>query len=229
MIAKIKTADGTVYDTVVFAVIGKGTECSIIGFDEQMETLKVIPCYRLIAPHRSHLQLAFIEASKDNWIKDGDVEGYDWIVSDQKRFEHIRLGRLLPPDFVARCKAMQDALNLPEWQEVTDEKSVKDMMSAACGFHDGCILAIESEGTFTTISIEVWGRSVAHVKLENAELTDHCVVGLGNNWEITDPSVFFENGRVYWANARNIRCTDDFFDELCHFSGTRMFWKIELE
>ena len=229
MIAKIKTLNGFVYDTVVFAIMGKGTKCSIIGFDEHMETLTVIPCYRPSAPHRSLLQLAFIEASHDGWIKDGDVEGYDWIVGDKKRFEHIRLGRLLHPDFIARCKSMQDALNLPEWAEVVDDKTMKDMICATSGFHDSLIRKIESEGDFTTISIEVWGGSIAHIKLENAELSTDCVVGLGDNWEIADTSVFTQNGRIYWANARDIHNTDQFWEELCYFSGTRMLWKIELD
>ncbi len=228
MIARIKTANGVVYDTVVFAVINDRHNSQFLCFDETLKALRWISYYRKISLMKSKLQLIVIEATQDGWITEGKTKGYDWILSDKRYLKMIQNHGPLPDQIMARCKALQDAVSLPEWREITDEKSVNDFLSATGLCHDGCILAIESEGDFTTVSMEIWGGTV-HVRLENAKLSPNCIVGYGNIGEILDSSVFFENGRVYWTNEYCINSTDQFLEELCHFSGTRMFWKIELE
>lgn len=225
MIARVKTTNGTVYDTVVFAVIGKGSSCTIIGFDEALETLKYIPFYEQTG--RSRLQIAIVESTKDNWIQDGDAEGYDWILSNPKRLEHIRLGRLLHPDFVAQCKALQDAVNLPAWQEVTDSKTVTDLMWAATGFHDAVILSVEKDGTDAAILLEIWGGTV-ELRLNNAEFHRMCTIGQIKGDMIYHSHIDFENGRINWHGYKFGK-EEESEPMICHFSGTRMFWRIELE
>lgn len=228
MIAKVKTENGTVYDTVVFADIADSWNSRIIGFDETLETIREIPYYHL-SPERHITQLLIIiDSDQEGWITDDSTDGYDWLISDKRYLQMIQDHAPLPEEIFARCKALQDALNLPEWREVTDEKSVENLMRAAGGFHDGMISAIQTEDDFTTVSMEIWG-GIVHIRLENAELSENCIVNYGNMGEILDSSLFFENGRIFWTDEWDVRSTDEFFEELGYFSGTRMFWKIELD
>lgn len=227
MIAKVKPESGNAYVTAVFAVINDRHNSRFLCFDETLKALRWIPYYRMVSLTKSKLQLIIIEATQDGWITEGKTSGYDWIVSDKRYLIMVQNHGPLPDEIMERCRSLQDAVHFPEWREITDEKSAKEMLSATAGCHDGYILAIESEGDFTTISMEVWG-GIVHIRLENAELSENCIVGYGNLGEILDCSVFFENGRVYWVNKYGFESTARFTSELCYFSGTRMFWKIEL-
>lgn len=227
MIAQVKTKSGVVYHTAVFAIFGRGGDCTVIGFDEHFETLKCIPFYD-DSTHHYRQQVAIVETTRDNWVQDGDIEGYDWIVNDKKRLEHIRLGRLLHPDFVARCKALQDEVNLPEWLEVTDLKTVNDINWATAGFHDGVILSMEQTETEARVQFEIWGGT-AEIRLENAEFHKLGEIGRFGD-EFYTSHITFEDGKVHW---RGYGFEEDEEDGsrpmICHFSGTRLYWKIELE
>ena len=225
MIAQVKTQAGTVYYTAVFAIFGKGSSCTVIGFDENFETLKCIPFYDR-ANRRQ--QVMIVETTRDNWVQDGYLEGYDWIVYDKKRLEHIRLGRLLHPDFVARGKALQDEVNIPEWLEVTDLKTARDIYWAATSFHDAIIHSMEREGADTILQFEIW-NGTAKLRLENAEFHKLCAIGPHGD-EFDCAHITFEDGKVHFRGyGMKVDEEDGSRPMICHFSCARLYWKIELD
>ena len=229
MIAQVKTQAGTVYYTAVFAIFGKGGSCTVIGFDENFETLQCIPFYA--SPNHYRQQVMIVETTRDNWVQDGDLEGYDWIVNDQKRLEHIRLGRLLHPDFVARGKALQDEVNVPEWWEVTDQKTANDIRWATADFHDAVILSMEQTETDAILQFEIWGGT-ALLRLENAEFHKLCEIG-AHGEEFYSAHITFEGGKVHFRGYGSEVDEDDAEEGLrpmiFHFSCARLYWKVELE
>lgn len=228
MIAKIKTDHGTVYDTVVFAILLDGWDSKIIGFDEKLETLQELPYYYLSPErHFEHL-LVFVDSDEEGWFADETISGLKWLVGDPDLLKMILEGEPLPEEILARCKALQNEVNPPEWREVTEGKALDDLLLASGGFHDGSIAAVETDGDSACISITVCG-GVIHLRVENAILSPLCKVDYGNMGEILDCSLFFENGRIYWADEYGLEKADELTDEFCYFSGTKMLWKIEVE
>lgn len=227
MIAKVKSESGKVYDTVVFALLLDGWDSKMIGFDEELRTLRELPYYYLSPERHIHQLFAFIDSDETGWAEKESVSGVEWLVSRPELLEQIHKGEPLPEEILTRCKALQNEMDLPEWREVVPGKAREDLLLASGNFHDGVIAAVEWMGDSACISIEVWG-AVIHLRLEHAELSENCVVDYGNMGEILDSSVFFENGRVYWADDCDFEHFDELTDEFCYFSGTRMFWKIEL-
>ncbi|MBQ7325707.1 MAG: hypothetical protein IJW98_08180 [Clostridia bacterium] len=225
MIARIKTERGTVYDTVVFALIVVHRNNGIIGFDEDLTHLQFIPIFRQAVPFHRQKQVAVIDLADDGWVAGDHIEGYRWIVDNKPSVTKILQGQPLPDDLYERCKALQEAVPHREWLEITDKKTAWDMQFAFAGIPSSFICAIDAKDGYTTIAFRVVTDTV-YLRLENAQLSESCKVGYGKDGEIFTTSVEFENGRIIWQSQNQSTEPEK---KLCQCSGTRMEWKIEMD
>ncbi len=227
MIVRVKKWD-IVYDTIVFAILENDWKTKIIVFDEAFELLEYARFYDTGRLPCLHKQIVIIDSSDEEWVQNGKLTGYDWIVNDPQLLALIDRGGDTPPEILARCLELQKKVCIPEWFEVTDEKSAENLLVAAGYFHDGYITSIGFENNETHITINVWGGKV-HLRLFDACLSNKCKEGYGEIGEILDSNVFFENNRIFWVDAEHITRSNDMNDEYCYFSASKMLWNISLE
>ncbi len=225
MIARVKTADGTAYDTVVFAVIRDSFSSRIIGFDEEYTTLEYINIYH---SSPSIVQnVIFMDSSKDGWIDNGLMSGYDFIIGNDTLLRLIKQDRYIPESILQRCIDMQSEVCIPEWIEVCDSESAENLLSAAGGFHDGVITGVEWHNGRCDVTFKVWGGSVT-LRCTSCETSQNCQVGFGEWGEIFDAGIFFEGGRTIWVDECSVTSTADVTEDCCYVSADKIFWKIQL-
>lgn len=218
MIAKIKLSEGQSYDSIVFLAEFSGANSKVIIFDESYSKLIVKNVYD-IGKDRSISQNLVIT----NWDTDGmksteNKYWFDFIEGFENKLSE------LPEVVLSRCKQMQSSLFIKEWNEITDEKSIMNLMSTAGGFHDGGISGVERNERYTILSIFVWGGQI-HMKLENPEFSEKFIDEL----YIYDSNIFFENGRIYFVDCYNVKCCADISKEHLWFSCDKIEWKMTLD
>ncbi|MBE6645207.1 MAG: hypothetical protein E7612_07515 [Ruminococcaceae bacterium] len=224
MIARIKK-DETTYDTVVFAVLSDGWYSKIIGFDETFETLEYINIYGSVTPYIKQ-QIFFIDSSDDEWSTKGKISGFSWIINNTLLLKLLEQDRYIPDEILSRCIEIQKNTIIPEWFEVLDEKSAKNLLVASECFHDAIIETVKTENSETFITIKIWEAKI-HLKLKDANLSSNCKVGYGNLGEIYDSSIFFEDGRIFWTDCDGANSKNSLRNASCFFSATKMLWKLD--
>ena len=226
MIARIKTAGGTVYDSVVFAIIMDSFSSKIIGFDEEYTTLEYINIYASSTSVEQNI--IFMDSSHDGWVVNGNMSGYDFILGNESLLHLIKQDRYIPESILQRCRHMQSAVCIPEWIEVCDSKSAENLLSAAGGFHDGVITDVKHHGDVCDVTFKVWGGSVT-LRCTSCETSHSCRVGFGESGEIFDAGILFENGRIIWVSERDVKSASDIAEDECFVSADKIFWKIDLD
>ncbi|MBO5778810.1 MAG: hypothetical protein J6R82_04495 [Clostridia bacterium] len=232
MIAKVKTNGLTVYDSVIFAYTEAGFQSQIVVWNSLSTTLKVIPLFDGEASYvMGEQNYLILDAAIDGFIQRGNTVGYPWLLEDEALLKKIRAGEALPEEILARCNALQDAISLPQWFEVTDEASAANLLWAGSNFHDSSICAIEQEDGFATITLSTWAGDIL-VRVKDPVLSpqlEACNGAVSSFGQIWRAHICFWGDRIYFVDAMGDVTLDDLSDDWLYFSGTRMFWKIELE
>lgn len=232
MIAKIKTNGLSVYDSVVLAHVDAGAESQIVAWNSQCTALKVIPLFSvragepLVMGSQNYL---ILDASIDGFTQKGNTVGYPQLLEDETLLDKIRAGEALPRDILETCLALQDALSLPEWFEVTSEASAANLLWAGSNFHDGSVRKILREGDTATITLSTWAGDIL-IRVENPLLSPAltaCEGAISSFGQIWRAHICFWNDRIYFVDAMGEVTLEDLADDWLYFSGTRMQWKID--
>lgn len=217
MIARIKLSDGSSYDRVVFYAEFDREKSKVLVFDEKTEKLEYVYLYTIGSDLRISQNLIIINWDTDGMKVTDERYWFDFIEGFEETIEK------LPIETYNKCKELQTGLFVKEWNEITDESSVRDLIFTAGGFHDGRIDEIQTGERYTFIKIPIWGGQV-HLRVKNPEFSPRFMDDY-----MYDANIFFENGRIYFVDKYSVKCCGD-MDDFCNWmSCDKMEWKITLD
>ena len=220
MIARIRTENGF-YDSAVFAIFYQTNYSEALVFDNEYKRLKL---QRFEDSSSGHILICvFIyDVRTEDWIQNEQAEGYSWI-----------LGQEITDKILTHCKDIQSQIQFREWFEIKDKTDADGLLNAATYFHDAYVKDIYRNGETLCILFGAWSCEVLIVLEGN--IATNLVKGYGGTEIdggyplIYESSVFFENGKIFWADYDEIKS----FEQLeqygcCYFSAEKVKWKFTL-
>ena len=220
MLARIRTKNGF-YDSAVFAIYDHKTYTEALVFDREENYLK----RERFTSHISHgirINIFIFDTKKEHWIKKGKNEGYDWL-----------LGHEADEGILERCKEIQAHICVPEWFEIKNADDVEGLISATTGLHDAYVKKIYKRGEKLYLRFAAWSCEVLF-ELTGEPETNLCEgyghMSIGNEYPLIDEtSVFFEDGKVCWADFEGAHSFADLDKYECaYFLAEKIRWKFTL-
>lgn len=220
MIARIRTENGF-YDSAVFAIYHHKNYSEALIFNNEGSGLKL---QRFDDSSSGHILICvFIyDIRTENWIQNEQAEGYSWI-----------LGQQITDKILMRCKNIQSRIHAREWFEIEDKADADGLLNAATFFHDAYVKDIYRNGETLCILFGAWSCEVLFVLEGN--VATNLVKGYGGTTIgdefplIYEASVFFENGKIFWADYDEIKSFEQLEQYNCrYFSAEKVKWKFTL-
>ncbi len=220
MIARIRAKDGA-YDSAVFAVYNDKDDAGVLVLDREGLALQRVH-WTSIIDHYIRIDVFPFDVRSENWVKQGQNEGYAWVLGHENEEETLR-----------RCKKIQENIRAPEWFELKDQDDVEGLISATTGLHDAYVKKIYRRGKKLYLRFSAWSCEVLFELTGNPE-TNLCEgygnMEIGDEYPLIDEaSVFFEDGKVCWTdyeNAKSFADRDKY--ECAYFLAERIRWKFTL-
>lgn len=224
MNAKIEEHNKEFYDAEIFALHNKENQCLV--FDINMQKLSFVKMCDDVDNVNKRKIFIFDSDTNDEWIEDKEIAGYSWILNCG--LENIKNNKI-PEEILEKCRKMQEKVSISQQFEIKNQHDIDILMNVAFVFHDSYIekIDIEKNVAFAIINNSGWGI-IIHLKLTNAKFSPLFKKNYGKMGEIFYASMFFENGKIYWTNDREIKSTKDFYEDLCWFSATKVECYLEL-
>lgn len=220
MIARIRTENGF-YDSAVFAIYYHKNYSEALVFNKEGSGL-ILKQFEDSSSGHILICIFIYDIRTEDWTQNDQAEGYSWI-----------LGREITDEILTRCKNIQSRITAREWFEIKDKADADGLLNAATYFHDAYVKNIYRNGETLCILFEAWSCEVLFVLEGNA--ATNLVEGYGGTMIddeyplIFDSSIFFENGKIFWADCDEIES----FEQLeeygcCYFSAEKVKWKFTL-
>ncbi len=224
MIARIKTKTGF-YDSVVFALAGKGWDLKVLVLNENYNKLEFIKIW-------GSKRNIFIYNSEEcnDWIQKRKISGFDWVLkSISKKFFKF----IINNDILDRCNTLQANIENCEQFEIKNKNDILGLMWCSCDFHDSYVKKMYMESGKQYIQFDTtWGCDIifeldGDVKTNLFENYGRVTNEDGEYLEIFDSSMFFENGLIYWANDESVQSFSDLISSKCYyFSAKNVKWEL---
>lgn len=223
MVALIRKNQTEVYASVVFADFANGKKSKIIAFDPEYKSLIYIDFWKL---GRGNSRNVFIV---DTDTSDWDAkEGYWWILEDET-LNAIKKGKELDYEMLDFCKSLQKAVSIKEWNELTCEKDVENLLSCSLSFHDACVELIEKKNGEIFLDFNTYWGCHIHFRIPEKGSQLHIKEKDGSCGEIFDSNIFFCDGFVWWVNQYQVKSPTEIDDEDIWFKAAKMEWKVAID
>lgn len=226
MIARIKTNDNNYYDTVVFALISDGWKSEIIGFNEELNQLEFIKIWNV---NKSTVRSVFIiDSRKHDWVKNNNIEGYEWIISDKNLLLKIRKNKKIDSSLYNRCKDLLTKVPANEWFPIESYEDIDSILTATIGFHNSVVEKIETKEDYQIVEVTLNTSLGCKIKMKfEGDIEFNYDEDYGRMGEIFTAFIFLEGGFVYWVDSE-IKSSKDIEPENCFFKSRKATWKIEI-
>lgn len=239
MIAKIIDSDKREYYSAVFAVCENGWDTSVIVYDNEKRRFAFIRMYRY-TPNIER-SVFITDCDENDFVKGKSIRigfcrtikhisGYDWLVENSGLFIDILKNKQVAACYKEKAESINKKISIDEWMIVKNDDDVKNLMSAAWGFHDGIIDKITFNNKSDVVEIifsGCWGCKVTLRFQYDVE------IGFSNCYKelIFSSGVFFENGFVYWVDDSEIKNEAKLVDDKNrnYFKARTLSWKQETE
>ena len=196
MIVLIKSSDGGVYPSVVFAYRYDGLNSEIIAFTPYYDALTVIKYWKKSVSYGVARTVFETDKSEVDFVNGGRWRGFDWIVNDSSLIKSIEKGREISDEILQRCKAMQSSVKIPEWNELNSQAEISTLLDVSYGFHDGVVQKITETDNGLRIEVKCLGCIIV---LDFINVTEPRICAI--DWRkkcIIKADVRFEDGEIIW-------------------------------
>lgn len=223
MLARIKTKNGS-YNSIVFVLIKKGWNSSVIVFNEKYNGLEL---FKMWKPKRN----IFIYNTEEDadWVKGEKIEGYSWAIENiSKRCFRTKIN----PAILDKCKELQATVYANEWFEIKNQIDIEGLMECSIGFHDSYVKNIYNEAGKQYILFDTtWDCEILFELEGNFDTNlfkDYGHIAIGNEYPlIMDSAMFFENGFIHWVDDESIKSSVNLDKTESHyFCAKNVKWKL---
>lgn len=240
MIAKIVDENKREYYSAVFAICDNGWNTAVIVFDREKYRFSFVRMYR--HPKNLVRGVFIVDCDEEGFVENRSVKinpfktihhvsGYPWLVDNRELFIKILKNKQVDESYKETADRINQGIVIEEWTLVKNEQDMKNLMSAAWGFHDGVIEKIVENGDSDSLEVVFsgcWGsritllfQSDVHFSSDETESQEFI---FGSN-------VFFENGFVYWVDDFDINSETELIaaKDIRYFKARTLSWKQETE
>ena len=225
MIAVIQNEDSQ-YLSFIVAILNKKSffDEEIIVFDPSFTYLKKIPLYQHIKEKGQKLlirQAIIIDFDDDEFVKiKGQWTGYDFLIHNKETWNRLLKGELVAVNSIDEIEKYKKQPIIPKWFNITDNKSIKNLMYISKGFHDAILEeVIENNGDVLELQFETFDGDL-YIRFENVidnqlegkigELLDTELVKVDDFylWKINDGFGGWDDGIDYDISSKGafIKC-----------------------
>ena len=201
MLVDVKRDDGTVFQTVAFAIVyGKDFLTEFFILNEEDEFERVYEFKRGVSQITEQVFIRDLHRFSNGWLDEKDREGYKEFIHHPKVLDKIRKGEKDIFDFetMALWRSLTGAVGHEVDygpHSVEDEESLANLMAFARDFHDARIDKAEYSEDKKNVTLylrEVWG-----VELLKLHFEDVIEMGLTEEYQwdyFYEASIFFPKG-----------------------------------
>ena len=240
MIAKIVMPQKKEFYSFIFAIYGTTWESKVIVFDTENDCFFCVNFYRQKPAIKR--QVFIIEHDEETYIEKelegiGHVEGVDWLMNNPSALRCICNSEEVKEEILQRareCNKKFQNKDYDGWKYVKDAKDIKDLLTAALGFHDAYIseISYHSGGYTTTSAIKIvfsgcWEAKftlefIGFADMHFARREEEC------GEEIFEANIFMEDGYIIWVDD-NVNAEAGIEEFNNYFKARALKWKMETE
>ena len=144
-----------------------------------------------------------VEGDDSDWIVDEEFHG---CVDFLKEYEQENMEDCIPKEILEKCIQVDSEYHYNEYPEISNQKDIDDLMSAAGGFHDAFIDKLEQkeDGALYVLFDGVWGCTIEMWFSGNVSYSTD-----SRNQEEDDPywfssTMLMEDGYIYFVDQGNM-------------------------
>ncbi len=191
MIARIKLKNTEIYTSAVLAISYRGWSTKAVIFDDKYENILAVDYWL----HGRSIFL--VENGRDNWIKKGKWEGFDWLLNDKKimrRLTGLFSKRKVPITSSEYSKPYAHDFPVPEWITVKNQEDIDCLSEVSFGFHDSLISEPKYIGNILEIKADTtWGCEIV---LRFCDVTEF---DLNDLYSIMSSEINQVDGQYVWS------------------------------
>lgn len=237
MIAKIKRK-GREFYSYVFALMKDGGKSAAVVFDGEKDAFELVDVYE--SRYSIDRNIFVVDENTDDFVLADDLEldgfsveycdGCEWLVRNPQLLLKIVRGGDVDGKTKALARELNASIDLGGWRDVTDARSVAELIDVAGGFHDSFITGMEFEGSDRDprsaaklrVIFTLYGGEKLVLEFRG-EIKIHYEFGTHING-IFAASVMFGEERVIFAE--DVDEPDDIDEDTSFISADKLKWKI---